>query len=84
MSWRIDIRVEQHGLGDFKAIDDQTYDADIDGECCPVGHGTTKWEAIEDLLANYKEAETREMFRAAHAEGEMYYNTGSHSTPRSE
>lgn len=74
MNWRIDIRVEQNGLGDFKAIDDQTYDADIEGECCPVGHGTTKWEAIEDLLINYKEAETAEMARQAYAEGEAHYH----------
>jgi hypothetical protein len=32
---------------DWSAIDDDTYD----GEGCPIGHGATEQEAINDLLA---------------------------------
>jgi len=31
---------------DWSAIDDDTYD----GEGCPIGHGATEQEAIDDLL----------------------------------
>lgn len=34
---------------DWSAIDDDTYDG-ADDSHCPIGHGTTEAEAIEDLL----------------------------------
>jgi hypothetical protein len=34
---------------DWSAIDDDTYDGAPDSKC-PVGHGATEQEAIEDLL----------------------------------
>jgi hypothetical protein len=36
---------------DWSAIDDETYD----GVGCPVGHGPTEQEAINDLLAQIEE-----------------------------
>lgn len=37
---------------DWSAIDDDTYE----GVGCPVGHGTTEQEAIDDLLAQIEES----------------------------
>ena len=34
---------------DWSAIDDYTYDGAEDSNC-PIGHGTTEEDAIEDLL----------------------------------
>jgi hypothetical protein len=36
---------------DWSAIDDETYD----GVGCPVGHGATEQQAINDLLAQIEE-----------------------------
>lgn len=48
------IIVEENWLGQFEAIDSDTYDCDCDqdGFYCisPVGRGKTKAEAIEDLI----------------------------------
>jgi hypothetical protein len=34
---------------DWSAIDDDTYDG-ADDSSCPIGHGATEFDAIEDLL----------------------------------
>ena len=36
---------------DWQAVDDDTYD----GEGCPIGHGSTEQEAIEDLLSKIED-----------------------------
>jgi hypothetical protein len=40
---------------DWSAIDDDTYDG-ADDSSCPVGHGATEQEAIDDLLEQIEEA----------------------------
>lgn len=44
---------------DWSAWDDDTYDADCDQDgfftTCPVGHGATEQEAIDDLLEQIEE-----------------------------
>ncbi len=44
---------------DWSAVDDDTYDVDCDYDgyfsTCPIGHGETEQEAIEDLLAQIDE-----------------------------
>ena len=41
---------------DWSAIDDDTYDGAEDS-CCPVGHGATEQEAIDDLLDQLTDGE---------------------------
>lgn len=47
------IKVEQNYIGEYEAIDEDTYDCDCDQDgffsTSPVGHGKTANEAIEDL-----------------------------------
>lgn len=38
---------------DWSAIDDDTYDG-ADDSSCPIGHGETEEDAIEDLLEQIK------------------------------
>lgn len=44
---------------DWSAVDDDTYDADCDEDgffsICPVGHGATEQEAINDLMVQIEE-----------------------------
>jgi hypothetical protein len=44
---------------DWSAIDDRSYDVDCDERGfftnCPIGHGATEQEAIDDLLAQIEE-----------------------------
>jgi hypothetical protein len=48
------IKVEQNYIGEFVAIDEDTYDCDCDQDgffsVDPVGYGKTKADAIEDLM----------------------------------
>lgn len=45
---------------DWIAVDDNTYDADCDQDgffsTCPMGHGRTEQEAIQDLLDQLEDA----------------------------
>lgn len=40
---------------DWSAVDDATYDG-ADDSNCPVGHGATEQDAIDDLLEQIEEA----------------------------
>lgn len=44
---------------DWSAVDDSTYDCDCDQDgffsTCPIGHGATEQEAIDDLLEQIEE-----------------------------
>lgn len=44
---------------DWSAVDDDTYDCDCDQDgfftSCPIGHGATEQEAIDDLLEQIEE-----------------------------
>jgi hypothetical protein len=40
---------------DWSAIDDDTYDG-ADDSSCPIGHGATEQDAIDDLLDQLEEA----------------------------
>lgn len=45
---------------DWSAVDDDTYDVDCDLDgyfsTCPIGHGATEQDAIDDLLEQLEEA----------------------------
>ncbi len=42
---------------DWSAIDDDTYDGAEDSHC-PIGHGATEQEAIDDLMRQIEESAT--------------------------
>lgn len=42
---------------DWSAVDDDTYDGAEDSHC-PIGHGATEQEAIEDLKQQIEDAAT--------------------------
>ena len=50
----MDIRASQNFIGEWEAIDRDTYDCDCDQDgffsLSPVGHGKTEEEATQDLL----------------------------------
>jgi hypothetical protein len=50
----VNIKVEQNYIGEYVAIDEDTYDCDCDQDgffaISPVGYGKTKEEAVADLL----------------------------------
>ena len=54
----LDIAVDVNPIGEFTAIDRNTYDADCDQDgffsTSPVGYGRTEAEAIADLLEQIK------------------------------
>jgi len=55
----MDIRASQNFIGEWEAIDRDTYDCDCDQDgyfsLSPVGHGKTEDEAIQDLLDQIEE-----------------------------
>lgn len=50
----MDIRASQNFIGEWEAIDHDTYDCDCDQDGffsrSPIGYGKTEQEAIDDLL----------------------------------
>lgn len=42
---------------DWSAVDDDTYDG-ADDSHCPIGHGATEQEAIDDLMQQIEDAAT--------------------------
>jgi hypothetical protein len=46
---------------DWSAVDDDTYDVDCDQDgfftTCPIGHGATEQDAIDDLLMQIEDAD---------------------------
>ena len=56
----MDIKTEQNFIGEWTAIDRNTYDCDCDQDGffsnCPVGRGPTEEAAIADLLEQLEEA----------------------------
>jgi hypothetical protein len=55
----MDICTEQNFIGEWEAIDRNTYDCDCDQDgffsTSPVGHGKTPLDAIVDLLDQFEE-----------------------------
>ena len=56
----IDLQTSQNYIGEWEAIDRNTYDCDCDQDgyfsLCPVGHGKTEAAAIQDLLDQIEDA----------------------------